>query len=73
MLLYGCIKQVLSLLYLHPYLRQVGQLKGRTVFVYQLFYIKPVELQVVIIINVKAFLWKVKGLVYEVSICIVHL
>jgi hypothetical protein len=66
------IKKLFRLCYLHADLGQKGELEGRSVFVDQLLDIEPIEKKIIVFIHVKAFLGKVKCLVDEVSISIVH-
>jgi len=69
----GIGKHFLRLIDLHTNFGQERQLKRCTIFIYQGFNVNIVEQQVVVIIQVEAFLRKVEGLMYEVGIRIVHL
>ena len=73
MLFYGIVEHFLRPVYLHPYFGQEGQLEGGTILIYQCLDIHSVEQEVIVIVNIKAFLWEVERLVDEISICIVHL
>ena len=67
------VEHFFRLIDLHPYFRQECHFKRRTVFFYQCADIHPVKLQGIVVIYVKSFLWKMEGLVYEISVCIIHL
>ena len=69
----GIIKHLFRLLYLHPYFGQEGKLERSTIFFYQLADVNPVEFERIVVVNVKPFLGKMKCLVDEISVCIIHL
>ena len=66
----SCIKHLLRLFDLHPDLRQIGQLHGRTVFINQGFQVKIVKLEVTVL-QMKIFLRKVEGLMNQVGVRLV--
>src|SRR5256885_896030 len=72
-LFYGIVKHLLCLLYLHPYLGQKGHLERRAVLLYQRADIHTIKLKRIVVIYLKAFLREMEGLLYEISVCIVHL
>ena len=72
MFLQRVVKHLLRLLYLRTYLRKVGQLKGRTIFINKLLDVNVIEEQR-IVFNIKPLLREIKCLLNEISISIIHL
>jgi hypothetical protein len=56
---------------LHTDFWQVGELHRRAIFIDQGFQVNTVVLEV-IILYIKSFLGKIKGLIYQITVGIVH-
>jgi hypothetical protein len=72
MLFDGIIKHLLCLRNLLPDLWKVSQLEWRTILINQLFDVKSVESEVVVL-NVNLWLRKIKRLMDEIGVSIIHL
>ena len=72
MLLDGIVEHLFSLGNLLTNLRQIGELEGRTVFVYQFLNVKSVKKKIVFL-YCEVLLGKIEGLLDEIGVCIIHL
>ena len=67
------IEHLLCLRNLHPDFGQKGHFEWSSILINKRLYIHPVKLQGIVVVGIEAFLWKMKGLLYEVGVCIIHL
>jgi hypothetical protein len=64
-------KHLFCLFYLHTDLGQIGKFHGRAVFSYKRFQVEPIKVQI-IVFYIEPFLGKIKSLVHQVGVRVVH-